>query len=43
MIAAGIVYKLWKQRGKPVARDARVVDGEYRVVGKSARHCRVNA
>jgi len=34
MIAAGIVYKLCKQRGKPIARDARskVLDGEYRVV-----------
>ena len=34
MIAAGIVYKLWKQRGKPIARGARsrVLDGEYRVV-----------
>ncbi|GAA5078447.1 hypothetical protein [Lysobacter panacisoli] len=34
MIAAGIVYKLWKQRGKPIARDARVVEGEFRVVGQ---------
>jgi len=39
MIATGIAYKLWKQRGKPVARvDARrgALDGEYRVVGSSA-------
>ena len=34
MIAAGIVYKLWKGRGKPVARDPRVVDGEFRVVDR---------
>lgn len=33
MIAAGIVYKLWKRRGKPMAaRDPRIVEGEYRVV-----------
>ncbi|RDZ29529.1 hypothetical protein [Lysobacter silvisoli] len=33
MIAAGIVYKLWKRRGKPVAaRDPRIVEGEFRVV-----------
>lgn len=34
MIAVGLAYKLFKQRGKPVARDARVVDGEFRVVRK---------
>lgn len=32
MIAGGLLFKLWKQRGKPVARDARVLDGEFRVV-----------
>lgn len=33
MIVAGIVYKLWKGRGKPMAaRDPRIVEGEYRVV-----------
>lgn len=37
MIAAGVLFKLWKQRGKPAlngnaARDARVLDGEFRVV-----------
>lgn len=38
MIAAGIVYKVWKQRGKPIARDARarVLDGEYRVVAPAS-------
>ncbi|HVK52406.1 MAG TPA: hypothetical protein VM469_11800 [Pseudoxanthomonas sp.] len=34
MLAAGLLFKLLKQRGKPVARDARVVDGEFRVVRK---------
>lgn len=34
MIAAGLVYKLVRQRGKPTVRDARVVDAEYRVVSK---------
>lgn len=34
MIAAGLLYRMWRQRGKPVARDSRVVDGEYRVVEK---------
>ncbi len=33
MIAAGLLYRLIKQRGKPVARD-RVVEGEYQVVRK---------
>lgn len=36
MIATGLLFKLWKQRGKPLAngsaRDARVLDGEFRVV-----------
>jgi hypothetical protein len=32
----GLLYRLWKQRGKPVLdrRGARVVDGEFRVLGK---------
>ena len=34
MLAAGLLYRLWKQRGKPIARPARVVDGEFRVLGK---------
>ena len=34
MIAAGLVYKLVRQLGKPNARDTRVVDAEYRVVRK---------
>ncbi|WP_425491557.1 hypothetical protein [Cognatiluteimonas sedimenti] len=37
MLAAGLLYRLWKQRGKPLARQqARVVDGEFRVLGKPA-------
>ena len=36
MLAAGVVYRLWKQRGKPLARDPRVVEGQYRIVGKAA-------
>jgi len=34
MLAGGLVMRLLRQRGKPVAQDARVVDGEYRVVTK---------
>lgn len=34
MIAVGLLYKLLKQRGKPIARDANVVEGEYQVVRK---------
>ncbi len=33
MIAAGLLYKLFKQRGKPIARGG-VVEGEYQVVRK---------
>jgi len=37
MLAAGLVYKLLSQRGKPVAmRDTSVVEGEYRVLRKPA-------
>lgn len=39
MIAAGLVLRLWQSRGKPMARDrtpARVVDAEYRVIGRSS-------
>jgi energy-converting hydrogenase Eha subunit G len=36
MIAAGVLYKLVSQRGRPVvaSRNAKVVEGEYRVVRK---------
>lgn len=43
MIAAGIVYKLWKQRGKRVARDARVMEGEFRVVDQPVLEARRRA
>ena len=40
MLVAGLAYKLWHGRGKPIAAhraaDPRVVDGEYRVVEKPA-------
>ena len=40
MLGAGLLYRLWRQRGKPLgrqdARAARVVDGEFRVLGKPA-------
>jgi hypothetical protein len=37
MIAGGLLFKLWKQRGKTAlngnaTRDAHVLDGEFRVV-----------
>lgn len=34
MIGGGLLFKLWKQRGKPAldTRDSRVLDGEFRVV-----------
>lgn len=42
MLAAGMLFRLGKQRGKPVARAARansidghVLDGSFRVVGKA--------
>lgn len=34
MVVAGLALKFWRQRGKPIAADKRVVEGEYRVVGK---------
>lgn len=33
MIAGGLLYRLLRQRGKPVARD-NAMEGEYRVVRK---------
>jgi len=36
MLAVGVAVRLLKHRCKPVARDRRVVDGEYRVVSKHA-------
>jgi len=34
MLGAGLLLRLWRQRGKPIAADRRVVDAEYRVVRK---------
>ncbi len=34
MIVAGLAYRWWKRRGQPAARASRVVEGEYRVVGR---------
>ncbi|HLT45161.1 MAG TPA: hypothetical protein VK000_10940 [Luteimonas sp.] len=34
MLAIGLVHRLWTRRGQAPGRDARVVDGEYHVVGK---------
>lgn len=36
MLTVGVLYRLLRSRGKPQVRDRRVVDGEYRVVAKSA-------
>lgn len=39
MLTVGLVYRLTRQRGKPIAdqaRGTRVLDGEFRVVGKTA-------
>ncbi|WP_208543227.1 hypothetical protein [Marilutibacter alkalisoli] len=36
MIAAGLLYRWWQRRGKPVARAGNVVDGEYRVVDRNS-------
>lgn len=35
MVAGGLLYKLFRQRGKPVARN-HAMEGEYRVVRKQA-------
>jgi hypothetical protein len=34
MLAAGLLYRLFKRRPQAPTRAARVVEGEYRVVGK---------
>ncbi|MEJ7745726.1 MAG: hypothetical protein WKF61_03020 [Luteimonas sp.] len=36
MVAGGLLYRLVRQRGKPMARDARIVDADYHVVRKRA-------
>jgi len=35
MIVGGLLYRLVRQRGKPVAGDARIVDADYSVVRKN--------
>lgn len=37
MLAGGLLWRLLRQRGKPVATDKRVVDAEYRVVPKAGQ------
>jgi hypothetical protein len=34
MLAAGVLVRLFRLRGRPMARDQRIVDGQYRVIGK---------
>lgn len=34
MIAAGVVYRLWSKRGKPMSHRPHVVDGEFSVVDR---------
>ena len=34
MLTGGLLWRLLRQRDKPVATDSRVVDAEYRVVSK---------
>ncbi|MFT4180196.1 MAG: hypothetical protein QM612_12190 [Thermomonas sp.] len=35
MLAGGLLWRLWKQRGKPIAARTRSIDGDYRVVSKA--------
>ena len=37
MLAAGMLWRLWAQRGKPIARARRTnsIDGDFRVIGKA--------
>ena len=37
MLVGGLLLRLLRQRGKPVAPQARVVDAEYRVVPKAGQ------
>ena len=34
MLGGGLLYRLWRQRGKPVANQTRPLDAEYRVLRK---------
>lgn len=43
MLAAGLLWRLWRQRGKrpmPARRAPGSIDGDFRVVGKSQLHHR---
>lgn len=35
MLVVGVAWRLWKRRGQPIAHDRRVLDAQYRVVGKA--------
>ena len=37
MLAGGMLWRMWKQRGKPIAAHARAgaIEGEFRIVGKA--------
>lgn len=34
MLTAGVLSRLWRQRGKPLAKPMQTLDGEYRVLRK---------
>lgn len=34
MLTAGVLSRLWRQRGKPLAKPTQTLDGEYRVLRK---------
>ncbi len=34
MLTAGLLHRLWGQRGKPIAKQTQAIDGEYRVLRK---------
>ncbi|MBN8212867.1 MAG: hypothetical protein J0M09_08090 [Xanthomonadales bacterium] len=34
MLGGGLLYRLWRQRGKPIAKQTRPLDAEYRVLRK---------
>lgn len=36
MIGGGLLYRLWKRRGQPIARQGNVIEGEYHAVAPSA-------
>lgn len=34
MLAGGLLLRLWRQRGKPIAQSSQTLDGEFRVLRK---------